>query len=425
MNKILVIGNGGREHAIIYKISQSQKVKKIFCIPGNAGTATLAQNVEIKMDNHQEIIKFCQENAVDLVVIGPEQPLIEGLSDDLRKSNINVFGPSKMAAKLEGSKIFTKKLCDQFNIPTAKYDNFSNKSQALEYLNKIHFPIVIKADGIAAGKGVIIAQNKDEAELAVLEIMDGKFGLAGKEIVIEEFLEGPEISFFAICDGKNALAFSHAGDHKKVGEGEIGLNTGGMGTYSPSPFVDDKLNQEIMNKIIYPTIHGMDKLGAPFSGILFAGLILTKEGPKLLEFNTRFGDPETQTVLLRLESDLFELMLKSSKGELEDEQVKFSKQKAVCVVMAAKGYPEDYKKGTEIKNLESVQNSDQNIIIFHAGTKLENNKILSNGGRVLGVSAIADSFKEARNKSYEAISKIDWHDGFYRKDIALKVIDKG
>lgn len=422
MKKILVIGSGGREHAIIYKLKQSKIVAKIFCLPGNAGIAGISECVDnIKLTDHKKIIQFCQENKIDLVVIGPEQPLIEGLSDDLRTAKINVFGPSKLAARLEGSKIFTKKLCDQFDIPTAKYETFSEEKKAIEYLDEIHFPIVIKADGIAAGKGVIIAANKKEAEIAVKEILGGKFGEAGKKIVIEEFLEGPEISFFAICDGKKALFFSHAGDHKKVGEGEVGLNTGGMGTYSPSPFVNEKLKQEIMEKIINPTLEGMSKLGAPFSGILFAGLILTLDGPKLLEFNTRFGDPETQTILLRLESDLFELMLNASKGEL-DEEVKFSDKKAVCVVMAAKGYPNDYEKGTEIKNLIEAEKSNKDVVIFHAGTKVEKGKILANGGRVLGVSAIADNFKEARNKSYDAIKKIKWDEGFYRKDIALKVV---
>ncbi len=422
MNKVLVIGNGGREHAIIHKIKQSKLVSEIFCISGNGGISEIAHCIDnIKANDHAKIIQFCQKKEINLVIIGPEQPLIEGLSNDLKNAGINVFGPSKLAARLEGSKIFTKKLCDQFQIPTAKYESFNNETEAFEYLNKVDMPIVIKADGIAAGKGVIIAQNKNEAKLAIKEILGGKFGNAGKEIVIEEFLDGPEISFFAICDGKTAKFFGHAGDHKKVGENETGLNTGGMGTYSPSPFVTKELHEEIMNKIINPTLKGMTTLGSPFSGILFAGLILTKNGPKLLEFNTRLGDPETQTILLRLESDLFKLMFDASQGEL-NEEVKFSNKKAVCVVMAAKGYPGTYQKGTEIKNLKESQNINDNIVIFHAGTKKEDNKILAVGGRVLGISCIADDFATARENSYQAVKKIDWHDGFCRNDIALKVI---
>jgi phosphoribosylamine--glycine ligase len=421
MNKVLVIGSGGREHAIIHKINQSKFVREVLCIPGNAGISKIAKCFDnIKINDHETIIRFCREQEIDLVVIGPEQPLIEGLSDELRAAKFNVFGPSKLAARLEGSKIFTKKLCDQFNIPTAKYEAFSDEQKAVSYLDKINYPIVVKADGIAAGKGVIIAQNENEAKLAIKEILGGKFGRAGNEIVIEEFLDGPEISFFAICDGKKALFFGDAGDHKKVGENETGLNTGGMGAYSPSPFITTKLHEEIMKTIIEPTIAGMAKLKSDFSGILFAGLILTKNGPKLLEFNTRLGDPETQTILLRLESDLFKLMFDASKNNL-NEEVKFSDKKAVCVVMAAKGYPESYKKGTEIKNLEEAQTSNDDIIIFHAGTKEENSKTLAIGGRVLGVSALANNFTTARKNAYQAVDKVDWKDGFCRSDIALKV----
>ncbi len=420
MQKILVIGGGGREHAIIHQIKKSKLIDKIFCIPGNGGIAKIASCFnDIDINNHQEIIKFCQNKEIDLVIIGPEQPLIEGLSDSLRDEQINVFGPSRLAARLEGSKIFTKKLCDDFNIPTAKYQNFNTENEAINYLEEVEMPIVIKADGIAAGKGVIIAQNKSEAITAIQEILGGKFGKAGNDIIIEEFLDGPEISFFAICDGKNAHFFGHAGDHKKVGENETGLNTGGMGTYSPSPFINDDLHKQIMAEIIQPTLKGMANLGSSFSGILFAGLVLTKNGPKLLEFNTRLGDPEAQTILPRLKSDLFKIMLESAKGEIKT-KIEFDDKKAVCVVMAANGYPDSYKKGTFIKNLKEAESED-NIVIFHAGTKNENGKILANGGRVLGISAIAEDFKTARQNSYDAINKIDWKDGFYRRDIALKV----
>ncbi len=423
MHRLLVIGGGGREHAIIHKIKSSPFVSEIFCIPGNGGIEEIAHCFDkIDISNHQEIIQFCRVNEIDFVIIGPEQPLIEGLVDDLKKAKINVFGPSKLAARLEGSKIFTKKICDQYHIPTAKYQDFRDEKKAISYLDEVDMPIVIKADGIASGKGVIIAQNKKEAQIAIKEILGGKFGNAGNEIVIEEFLEGVEISFFAICDGKKALFFGHAGDHKKVGEGETGLNTGGMGTYSPSPFVDKKLHNEIMDKIINPTLIGMSQNNCPFSGFLFAGIILTKNGPKLLEFNTRLGDPETQTILPRIKSDLFKLMFDASKENLNEEVEFYDDKKAVCVVMAANGYPESYQKNTEIKNLKEAEKSSDSTIIFHAGTKKENGKLLAVGGRVLGVTSISDSFSTARKNSYNAVSKIDWKEGFCRKDIALKVI---
>lgn len=423
MNKVLVIGSGGREHAIIHQINQSQLVSQIFCIPGNYGISKIAQSIsDIKINNHQDIIKFCLNKQIDLVIIGPEKPLIAGLSDDLRNSGIKVFGPSKLASQLEGSKIFTKKLCDQFQIPTAKYQNFNNQDQAITYLDKIDLPIVIKADGIAAGKGVIIAQNKEEAINAIQEMFAGKFGNSGKKIIIEEFLEGHEVSFFCICDGQKAKFFGSAGDHKKVGINETGPNTGGMGTYSPSPFIDTKLHKEIINKIIEPTMKGMAKMDASFSGFLFAGIILTKNGPKLLEFNTRLGDPEAQTILPRLDCDLLQLMLESSQNDLKSE-IKFKDQKAVCVIIASTGYPGDYKKGGEIKNLAKAENVSEDIIIFHAATKKDGDKIIATGGRVLGVTALADSFAQARQNSYQAIKQIDWQDGFYRPDIALKVVE--
>ncbi|MDA0902488.1 MAG: phosphoribosylamine--glycine ligase [Proteobacteria bacterium] len=423
MNKVLVIGNGGREHAIIHKIKESPLVSEIFCINGNGGICEIANCVaDINVNDHEAIIKFCRDKAIDLVVVGPEQPLVEGIVNDLKDADINVFGPSRMAAKLEGSKIFTKEICDEYDIPTAKYQAFQNQEDAIEYLDFIDMPCVIKADGIAAGKGVVIAQNKKEATKAIEEIFGGKFGDAGKELIIEEFLEGEEVSFFAICDGKKALFCGTAGDHKKVGEGETGPNTGGMGTYSPSPFISNDLRKQIMVDIINPTMTAMRYKGSAFVGFLFAGLILTKKGPKLLEFNTRLGDPEAQTILLRLESDLFQLMLKATEGNLENCGITFSDKSAVCVVMAAKGYPDSYQKNTEIKNLQSVQDSNPNITIFHAGTKKENGKILANGGRVLGVAALGHNIEEAREEAYKAVEKIEWSDGFYRKDIALKAI---
>jgi phosphoribosylamine---glycine ligase len=357
------------------------------------------------------------------VVIGPEQPLVDGLADSLRNSGIKVFGPSKLAARLEGSKIFTKEICDQYNIPTARYQAFEDIKNAIKYLDVIGAPCVIKADGIAAGKGVIIAEDKVQAVEAIKEIFEGKFGVAGKKIIIEEFLQGPEVSFFAVCDGKKSLFFATAGDHKKVGEGEVGANTGGMGAYSPSPLVSKSMEEEVMKKIIHPTLKAMNDKGSPFSGILFAGLILTKDGPKLLEYNTRFGDPETQAILPRLKSDLLELMLKVSEGNLNDYQIQFNDEVAISVVLAAKGYPEEYQKNTEIKNLINAENSSKNIIIFHAGTKKQDRKIFANGGRVLAVVALADNFKQARENVYKAIDLIDWQEGFCRKDIGLKVVE--
>ena len=419
--RILVIGSGGREHAIIHKIKQSPLAETIFCIPGNAGIETICLvNSDIKIDDNKAIIDFCNQHQIDLVIIGPEQPLVNGLVDDLKKSGIQAFGPSKLASRLEGSKVFTKKICDKYHIPTAKYQDFDNDIQAIKYIDEIGIPCVIKADGLAAGKGVIIANNKSEAENAIKEIFSGKFGEAGKKIIIEEFLTGPEVSFFALCDGKTALYFGDACDHKKVGENETGPNTGGMGTYSPSFLVSDQLRNEIMNTIINPTLKAMEAENSSFTGFLFAGLILTKNGPKLLEFNTRLGDPETQVLLPRLETDLVELMIKACDGNLEGNQVKLKNESAICVVLAAKGYPGDYQKGTEIKNLTTI--TDENIIIFHAGTKKENNQILVNGGRVLGITALSKDIKEARIKAYKAIDLINWKEGFCRKDIALRAL---
>ena len=419
--KVLVIGSGGREHAIIHQINKSPLLDEIYALPGNAGIAKIAHLVsDISASNHQQIINFCQQKNIDLVIIGPEQPLIEGLTDALQAAGIKAFGPTKGAARLEGSKAFTKKICDDYAIPTAAYEDFDKQEDALKYLQNSNFPIVVKADGIAAGKGVIIAANLKEAEDAVKEIFAGKFGAAGASIVIEEFLEGTEVSFFAICDGKNAKFLGTAGDHKKVGEGDVGLNTGGMGTYSPSPFIDEAMQKEIMQSSILPTLKAMADLGSPFSGILFAGLILTKDRPKLLEFNTRFGDPEAEVILPRLKTDLLELILQTVDGNLEKQKVEFEDKAAVCVIMASKGYPEDYQKNTEINNLNQAENLDETII-FHCGTKADNDKILAIGGRVLGVTALASDIKSAREKAYRAVDLIKWDNGFCRRDIAKKV----
>ncbi len=438
-NKVLVIGAGGREHSIIHQLKKSPLLEEIFCLPGNAGIEKIASCIkDISVSSFAEIIAFCQQQKIDLVVIGPEQPLVEGLVDALQAANIKAFGPSKNAARLEGSKAFTKRICDDYNIPTAKYQAFDNEKATLKYLDEIaileknptekkSFPCVIKADGIAAGKGVIIAPDLKTAQNSVQEIFGGKFGAAGKNLIIEEFLEGVEVSFFAICDGKNAQFLGSAGDHKKVGEGDVGANTGGMGTYSPSPFVNANLQDQVMKEMIYPTLQAMSDLGCPFVGILFAGLILTKDGAKLLEFNTRFGDPETQSLLPRLKTDLLQLMLSTVEGNLQNQQIEFLDKASVCVVLAAKGYPEEYQKNTEIKNLSNAEKSGENILIFHSGTKKSeignDGKILAIGGRVLGVVALADDIKQARINAYKAVDLIDWPEGFCRRDIGLKVTD--
>jgi len=344
MSKVFVIGSGGRENAIIYSLLKSKKVGQIFSATTNAQISQITTPSKINSNNQQEVLEFCQKNNIDLVIIGPEQPLVDGLTDFLQKNNIKVFGPSKKASRLEGSKIFMKDLCAKYNIPTAKYQTFDNANAAIKFLDEINFPAVIKTDGLAAGKGVIISENKKDAQDAINEIFAGKFGLAGKKIIIEEFLEGVEVSFFAISDGKNAKFFETAGDHKKIGEGDIGLNTGGMGTHSPSPFIDEAIKNNILKNIIDPTLDAMEQEDCPFIGILFAGIILTKNGPKLLEFNIRFGDPEAEVIFPRLKTDLLDIINATIAGRLDQINIDFSEQKAVCVILASNGYPEGYKK---------------------------------------------------------------------------------
>ncbi|MBM5782481.1 MAG: phosphoribosylamine--glycine ligase [Pelagibacterales bacterium] len=421
MKKILVIGSGGREHAICEQLKKSSQIEKIFALPGNAGIAKIAQNInEIKVDDHQKIIEFCRNEKISFVFVGPEQPLVEGLVDNLQDAGIRAFGPSKKAAQLEGSKVFMKQIAVDNNVPTAIYETFFETKKAIEFCTKLGFPCVIKADGLAAGKGVIIAQNLDEATNAINEIFDGKFGEAGKKIIIEEFLNGFEASYFVICDGDNFVSLGFAHDHKKVGENETGPNTGGMGTYSPSPFINKEMEDVIISQIIKPTLKGMKSIGAPFSGVLFAGLMIHNDKPKLLEFNVRFGDPETQVILPRIKSDFVDLIEDAIDGKLSQTKVEFDEEnKFVCVVMCAKGYPESYQKGTEIKNLDEASKVEK-VKILHAGTTENNNMILANGGRVLNIVAQAKTFSDARKNAYEAIEKIDWKEGFVRKDIAAK-----
>ncbi len=423
MKKILVIGSGGREHAVCEQFKKSSQIEKIFALPGNAGISEIAEIVNnIGITDSQKIIEFCQKEKINFVFIGPEQPLVEGLVDDLQKVKIRAFGPSKKAAQLEGSKIFMKKIAIDNAVPTAAYEVFFEKEKAVKFAEKLGFPCVIKADGLAAGKGVIIAQDLSEATEAISEILSGKFGDAGKEIIIEEFLDGFEASYFVICDGKNFIPLGFAHDHKKVGENETGPNTGGMGTFAPSPFIDKKMEETIIETIIKPTLQGLENEGCPFVGILFAGLMIGKNGAKLLEFNARFGDPETQVILPRIKSDFVDLIEAAIDGNLDKIKVEFDEEKKlVCVVMCANGYPEAYQKGTKIKNLEAAKKIS-NVKILHAGTIKKDGKILANGGRVLNIIADAYSFKTAREKAYEAVDLIDWKEGFARRDIAKKAV---
>ena len=418
--KVGIIGSGGREHAICESIKNSPKIKKIFCFPGNAGTQNIAENIDINIENFDLFKKFIKKNNIDIIIVGPEKPLVNGIVDFLEKNEIKVFGPNKFASKLEGSKIFTKKLCEDNNIPTAKFGIFENIERSLEFINQSALPVVIKADGLAAGKGVYISQTKKEAEKAVYEIFNGKFG-DSKTILIEEFLKGEEMSFFIISDGKNFKKFGTAQDHKRVGEGDTGLNTGGMGAYSPSRLESDSLDKKIMNKIIKPTLSALQKEGISFKGFLYAGLMIVKNEPYLIEYNVRMGDPECQTILPRLKTDFFEIILSAINQKLNTISIDWHDSKSLSIVLCSKGYPEKYQNNKEIKNLSDIKLS-QDQFIFHAGTKKINNKIYSNGGRVLNVVARSNNFQDCRHKALNLIKKINWEDGFFRKDIGHKVI---
>jgi phosphoribosylamine---glycine ligase len=416
---ILVMGNGGREHAFVKAFKKSPKVKAIYCASGNGGIAEDATCVTL--GSHEDIIAFCRKHGIDFVVIGPEQYLVDGLADDLRAAHITVLGCSKSAAQLEASKDFTKKLCDEAGLPTAAYATFTNASAAKSYVDTQSLPIVLKADGLAAGKGVVIAQTHAEAHTALDEMFGGKFGEAGKKVVIEEFLYGEELSFFALCDGERAIPFGSAQDHKTAYDGDKGPNTGGMGTYSPAPIMTDALEKRVMDEIVNPTLRTMKARGTPFSGILFVGLMVRDGVPKLVEFNVRFGDPETQVVLMRLQDDLAEIFYNAARGALPETPARFVADAALCVVMAAKGYPDDYVKGTEINHIAEAASMD-GVTIFHAGTKVENGKLLSVGGRVLGVTATAPTVTAAQAKAYRAVDAIDWQEGFCRRDIGWRAV---
>ena len=419
--KIAIIGNGGREHALVATISKSSTINEIFCIPGNAGTSKIATNVELDINEFEILHKFINDNSVDLVVVGPEQPLVNGIVDYLEKFNIKVFGPNKIASQLEGSKIFTKKLCQKYNIPTANFGIFENKIEAKKFLENSKYPNVIKADNLAAGKGVYICNNKQESVLAVEEIFDGKFGEA-KNILIEEFLDGEEMSFFIISDGTTIKSFETAQDHKRVLEGDKGKNTGGMGAYSPSRLINNDLEDKILSKIIKPTLKGLKNLGTEYRGFLYAGLMIVKNEPYLIEYNVRMGDPECQTILPKLKTDFVEILEACCNKKLADINIEWTNKKSLCVVLCSKGYPDNYQKNILINNLENLILGENNFI-FHAGTKKENDKIYAIGGRVLNFISLSDNFLEARDEVHQYIKKLDWNGGFYRRDIGYKVID--
>jgi phosphoribosylamine---glycine ligase len=420
--RILVVGSGGREHSLCWAISASPLCEKLVCAPGNPGIAALAECVAVGAEDIAGIVALAQREAIDFVVVGPEAPLVAGLVDRLAQAGIPAFGPVAAAAQLEGSKGFMKDFCARHAIPTAAYRRFTDADAARAYIRERGAPIVVKADGLAAGKGVVVAATLDEALAAIDESMvAGRFGKAGSEVVVEEFLDGEEASFFALCDGTHALSFGAAQDHKRVGDGDTGPNTGGMGAYSPTKLIDSAMEKRIMDEIVLPTVAGMAKEGAPFKGVLFAGLMIGKTGPKLIEFNVRFGDPECQTLILRLKSDLLPALIASQQGELKRFDLRWRDDTAICVVMAAEGYPNTPKKGTEIKGLDAASKLD-GVTIFHAGTKAVGEKIVADGGRVLGVCALGATAKDAQAKAYRAVDAIDWPGGFCRRDIGWRVL---
>ena len=416
---ILVIGSGGREHALVKALKRSAAATSVVCSPGNAG---IAREVPcVALSGNAAILEYCRRQAIDLVVVGPEQPLVDGLADDLRAAGIAVFGPSAKGAQLEASKDFTKKLCDKYNIPTARYATFDNRTEAFEYIYKHGAPIVVKADGLAAGKGVTVAMTPREAVDAVDACFDGAFGGAGARVVIEEYMEGEEASFFAICDGTRAVMFASAQDHKRVGDGDTGPNTGGMGTYSPTPIMTEAMNARVMAEIIAPTMKGLAAEGIPYIGVLFAGLMLTQDGPKLIEYNSRFGDPETQVMFARFTGDAAALLRSCAQGAIDPSQLRFADDVAICVVMAAKGYPGAYEKGSVIRGLDAAA-TVEGVHILHAGTAEKDGAIIATGGRVLNIVATAPNIATARARAYEAIGKIDWPEGFCRTDIAWRAM---
>ncbi len=420
---VLVIGSGGREHALVWALATSPMLDRLFCAPGNGGIAESATCVDIDPMDFPGLIGFCRSEAIELVVVGPEGPLVAGLVDELEAAGLRAFGPSGKAARLEGSKGFTKDLCARHGIPTAAYRRFraEDADAARAFVAEIGAPIVIKADGLAAGKGVILARSVDEAQAAIGDILGGRFGAAGTEIVVEDFLAGEEASFFVLVDGKTALPLATAQDHKAVGEGDRGPNTGGMGAYSPAPVLDEAMCAEVMARIIEPTVRAMAEEGSPFKGVLYAGLMIDADGPKLLEYNTRFGDPECQVLMPRLESDLLPALIAAAEGTLDEHEMRWRDEAALCVVMASEGYPGAYEKGSAIANLD-VAGELEGVTIFHAGTTRAGDTVRAAGGRVLGVTALGADVAQAQARAYEAVDVIDWPQGFCRRDIGWRAI---
>ncbi|MGF9758662.1 phosphoribosylamine--glycine ligase [Microvirga sp. 0TCS3.31] len=420
---ILLIGSGGREHALARSLSASALCDKLLIALGNPGTAQHGTNVVLDVTDHQAVIDFCRVMKVDFVVVGPEAPLVAGLVDDLTAAGIKAFGPSKAAAQLEGSKAFTKDFCAEFGIPTAAYRRFTDAETAKTYVRSYGVPIVVKADGLAAGKGVVVATSFEEAEAAIDMMIGGGLGAAGAEVVIEAFLDGEEASFFALCDGTHAIPFGTAQDHKRVFDGDKGPNTGGMGAYSPAAVLTPDLEARVMREIIEPTLAGMKARGMPYTGILYAGLMLTKDGPQLIEYNARLGDPETQVLLPRLRSDLVTALLAACDGMLNSISLQWSDAPALTVVMAAKGYPGTVEKGSEIKGIDRAEEL-ADVIVFHAGTKQDGDRIVASGGRVLNVTALGATITEAQRRAYEAVDRIDWSEGFCRRDIGWRAVER-
>jgi len=424
--KFLVIGSGGREHALCWTLAASPLCEAVFCAPGNAGIARDAECVDIAVGNFDGIVDFARAQAIDLVVVGPEEPLVNGLADALTEAGIKTFGPSAAAARLEGSKGFMKDLCRKYGIPTAEYRRFTEQSEARAYIEEKGAPIVVKTDGLAAGKGVTVARTVDEALQAVDEAMaEGRFGAAGAELVIEEFMEGEELSFFALCDGEDAVPLASAQDHKAAYDGDEGPNTGGMGAYSPAPVCTPEIEARIVDEILNPTMAAMAAEGAPYRGVLFLGLMITRDGPKLIEYNVRFGDPECQVVLMRLMSDLPSALLAACDGVLSTFDLRWYDETALAVVMASKGYPGSYEKGTVIGGLDTAVTDPENVFVFHAGTSTnDDGAVIATGGRVLNVCGMGETVAQARARAYETIDRVDWPNGFYRRDIAWRALER-
>ena len=418
---ILILGSGGREHSLAWAVNQNPKCDILYCAPGNAGISKVAQCVDLNIENSSDVLNFCLDKKIQFVIIGPEAPLAMGIADDLRANNILTFGPSASAAKLESSKAFTKGVCDSCNAPTAKYARFTELELAIEYVHEQGAPIVVKADGLAGGKGVIVAMTLDEAINGLKDIFSGAFGKAGAEVVIEEFMEGEEASFFILSDGKNILPIGTAQDHKRVFDGDTGPNTGGMGAYSPAPIMTKDVTSKAISQIIQPTIDEMAKRGIPYQGVLYAGFMIKDGEPKLVEYNVRFGDPECQALMMRLGAQALDAMLACAKGELNNYKLNWADDHALTIVYAAKGYPGTYEKGSKILGLDKISETT-NIQVFHAGTKEEENNIIATGGRVLNITARGSSLKEAHRLAYETIEKIQWENGFYRNDIGWRAL---